>query len=325
MTDLKTSFAGLSLKNPFIVSSSGLTNTAAKNKKLEEAGAAAVVLKSVFEEQIMLHAGSMNTYGHAEGDDYMLQYVRNHQLNEHISLIRSTKEVCSIPVIASINCRTDSEWGEYASLFQEAGADALEINILSLRTDRNYTPGSFQQMHVDVLKHVKRNIQIPVIVKLGSNITAPVAMVDRLEAHGASGVVLFNRFYQSDIDIDKMEYISGNVFSHPADLYNCLRWTAIVSARVPKMPLALSGGVHDGDAMIKALLAGASAVEVCSAIYQEGPAVIGKMLDRLAAWQEEKGFANLDTYRGRMNADSLQGDELFERTQFMRYYSSKAD
>ena len=325
MTDLKTSFAGLPLKNPFIVSSSGLTNTAAKNKKLEEAGAAAVVLKSVFEEQIMLHAGSMNTYGHTEGDDYMLQYVRNHQLNEHIALIRSTKEVCSIPVIASINCHSDSEWSEYASLFQEAGADALEINILSLRTDRNYTPGSFQQMHEDVLKHVKRNIQIPVIVKLGSNITAPVAMVDRLEAHGASGVVLFNRFYQSDIDIDKMEYISGNVFSHPADLYNGLRWTAIVSARVPKMSLALSGGVHDGDAMIKALLAGASAVEVCSAIYHQGPAVIGKMLDRLAAWQEEKGFANLEAYRGRMNADSLQGDELFERTQFMRYYSSKAD
>ena len=192
----------------------------------------------------MLHAGSMNTYGHTEGDDYMLQYVRNHQLNEHIALIRSTKEVCSIPVIASINCHTDSEWGEYASLFQEAGADALEINILSLRTDRNYTPGSFQQMHVDVLKHVKRNIQIPVIVKLGSNITAPVAMVDRLEAHGASGVVLFNRFYQSDIDIDKMEYISGNVFSHPADLYNGLRWTAIVSARVPKMSLALPRTAH---------------------------------------------------------------------------------
>lgn len=325
MADLKTSFAGLSLKNPLIVSSSGLTNSASKNKKLQEEGAAAVVLKSVFEEQIMLYAGQMDTGGHTEGDDYMVQYVRTHQLNEYVSLIRSTKEACTIPVIASINCHTDSEWGEYASLFEEAGADALEVNILSLRSDRAYQAGSFQQMHVNVLKHVMKNIHIPVIVKLGSNLTAPVAMADRLSAHGASGLVLFNRFYQPDIDVDKLEYTSGNVFSNPSDLYNGLRWTAIVSSRVPQLPVALSGGVHDGDAMIKALLAGASAVEVCSAIYQQGPQVIGKMLERLQAWQEEKGYESIPMFRGKMNAASMGAEELFERTQFMRYYSSKTE
>ena len=325
MADLRTSFAGLELKNPLIVSSSGLTNSAAKNKKWEEAGAAAVVLKSVFEEQILLHAGQMENYGQTEGDDYMVQYVRNHQLNETISLIRDTKEQCSIPVIASINCHSDSEWGEYAALFEQAGADALEINILSLRTARDYQAGSFQQMHVNVLKQVIKDIKIPVVVKLGSNLTAPVAMADRLSAHGAAGIVLFNRFYQPDIDIEKLEYTSGNVFSSPADLYNGLRWTAILSSKLPNFPVALSGGVHDGDAMVKALLAGASAVQVCSAIYQQGPDVITKMLDRVAAWQESKGFASLAAYRGRMNASAVGGEELFERTQFMRYYSSKAE
>lgn len=325
MADLSTSFAGLQLKNPLIVSSSGLTNSAAKNKTWEEAGAAAVVLKSVFEEQILLHAGQMQTYGHSEGDDYMVHYVRNHQLNEYVALIRETKSACSIPVIASINCHTDSEWVEYASMFEEAGADALEINILSLRTERDYKAGSFQQMHVNVLKQIANKIRIPVVVKLGSNLTAPVAMADRLSAHGAAGMVLFNRFYQPDINIDKMEYTSGNVFSTPADLYNGLRWTAILSSKLPNFPVALSGGVHDGDAMIKALLAGASAVEVCSAIYQQGPDVITKMLERVEQWQESKGFTSVAAYRGRMNASAVGAEELFERTQFMRYYSSKAE
>ena len=180
-------------------------------------------------------------------------------------------------------------------------------------------------MHVNVLKQVIKDIKIPVVVKLGSNLTAPVAMADRLSAHGAAGIVLFNRFYQPDIDIEKLEYTSGNVFSSPADLYNGLRWTAILSSKLPNFPVALSGGVHDGDAMVKALLAGASAVQVCSAIYQQGPDVIAKMLDRVAAWQESKGFASLAAYRGRMNASAVGGEELFERTQFMRYYSSKAE
>ena len=156
MAQLKTTFAGLTLNNPIIISSSGLTNSLAKIQKLEEAGAGAVVLKSVFEEQINMQAGSMQGYGSPEADDYLGAYVRSHALNEHITLIEDVKKHCKIPVIASINCYSDSEWTDFARLMEEAGADALELNILSLQTSKDYTPGSFEQRHIDILCHIKK-------------------------------------------------------------------------------------------------------------------------------------------------------------------------
>lgn len=171
MAQLKTTFAGLTLNNPIIISSSGLTNSLAKIQKLEEAGAGAVVLKSVFEEQINMQAGSMHGYGSPEADDYLGAYVRSHALNEHITLIEDVKKHCKIPVIASINCYSDSEWTDFARLMEEAGADALELNILSLQTSKDYTPGSFEQRHIDILRHIKKVVRIPVIMKLGSNLT----------------------------------------------------------------------------------------------------------------------------------------------------------
>lgn len=323
MAELQTKFAGLELRNPFIVSSSGLTDSPAKNRALEEAGAAAVVLKSVFEEQILLSAGQVPDNGYGEGADYLVNYIRSHQLAEYISLIRETRKQCTIPVIASINCHTDSEWAAYAGLFEEAGADALEINLLSLQTAKDYRPGSFEELHVSVLQKVKAAVRIPVIFKLGTNLTAPVALADRLQAHGAAGVVLFNRLYQPDIDVDGRTLTTANVFSTPADLPDRLRWTAILTARVPALPVALSGGVHDGDALIKALLAGASAVEVCSALYRGGNEVIRGMLDRLDAWCGEHGFAGIPDFRGMLNARESGAEDVFERTQFMRYYSSR--
>lgn len=198
MAQLKTTFAGLALENPIIISSSGLTNSAEKIKKLEEAGAGAVVLKSVFEEQINMQAGSMQGYGSPEADDYLGAYVRSHALNEHISLIEETKKTCHIPVIASINCYSDSEWVDFAEMMEKAGADALELNILSLQTDKDYTPGSFEQRHIEILRHIKKVVKIPVIMKLGSNFTNPVSLINQLYANGAAAVVLFNRFYQPD-------------------------------------------------------------------------------------------------------------------------------
>ena len=208
MTQLKTTFAGLSLRNPIIISSSSLTNSAEKNKKLELAGAGAIVLKSVFEEQIMMEAHHMATYGSPEGDDYLSTYVRSHALNEYISLIEQTKKLCTIPVIASINCFSNSEWTDFARTVETAGADALEINILSLhaapslQTEKEYQCGSFEQRHIDIVSSIKKQISIPVIVKLGSNLTNPIALINQLYANGANAVVLFNRFYQPDINID---------------------------------------------------------------------------------------------------------------------------
>ena len=175
MTDLKTTFAGLQLKNPIIISSSGLTNSAGKNKKLAEAGAGAIVLKSLFEEQILIEADQLKDPTYSEGNDYLADYIREHKLAEYLELIKESKKVCDIPIIASINCYTDTEWIDFAKQMEEAGADALEINILAVQSDIQYKYGSFEQRHIDILSHIKKVVKIPVIMKLGDNLTNPVA------------------------------------------------------------------------------------------------------------------------------------------------------
>lgn len=324
MTELKTTFAGLSLRNPIIVSSSGLTNTAEKNRKLDEEGAGAIVLKSLFEEQILMEADQLRDPSYyPEGNEYIDDYIRAHKLSEYLTLIRESKKACTIPIIASVNCHTDSEWVEFARSMEEAGADALEINILSLRSETEYKHGSFEQHHIDILRHVKKTIGIPVIMKLGDNLTNPVALIHQLHANGAAGVVLFNRFYQPDIDIDKMEHTSGDVFSKPSDLGKSLRWIGIASAAVSKIDYAASGGVGTPEGVVKALLAGASAVEVCSAIYREQSKFIGAANAFLSQWMEEKGFKSVAQFKGKLNAEDVQGVNMFERTQFLKYFSSR--
>ncbi|WP_418660879.1 dihydroorotate dehydrogenase-like protein [Bacteroides ilei] len=322
MVQLKTTFAGLNLENPIIISSSGLTNSVEKIKKLEEAGAGAVVLKSVFEEQINMQAGAMQGYGSPEADDYLGTYVRSHALNEHINLIEQAKKACKIPVIASINCYSDSEWVDFAKMMENAGADALEINILTLQTEKDYTPGSFEQRHIDILRHIKKSVNIPVIMKLGSNFTNPIALINQLYANGAAAVVLFNRFYQPDINIETLTFTNTNVMSNPSELADRLRWTAIASAAVPQVDYAISGGVHCGKGVIKAILAGASAVEICSAIYQYGNKEIATMKNELKEWMESNGYDTLNQFKGKMNANAAGDINPFERTQFMKYYSN---
>ncbi len=323
MTSLKTNFAGLPLRNPVIISSSGLTNSAEKNRRLEAAGAGAIVLKSVFEEQIMRETHHWVTNDLPEGDDYLSTYVRSHTLNNYVALIRESKQVCSIPIIASINCFSADEWTEFARIVGEAGADALEINILSVQTDWDYQYGSFEQMHIDILRQIKKEVSIPVIMKLGMNLTNPIALIHQLCANGADGVVLFNRFYHPDIHLDTLAYSSGEVFSHSGELANGLRWTALASARVPGVDYAISGGVHSGEALIKSILAGASAVEICSTIYRHGERIIGEMNARLEQWMDVQGYEHLYQFRGKMNALVAGGGSPYERTQFLKYFGSK--
>ena len=295
MTDLKTTFAGLSLRNPIIISSSGLTNSVGKNKKLAENGAGAIVLKSLFEEQIMLEADQLKDPAfYPEASDYLAEYIREHKLSEYLTLIKESKKECPIPIIASINCYSDSEWIDFAKQIEAAGADALEINILALQSDVQYTYGSFEQRHIDILRHIKKTINIPVIMKLGDNLTNPVALIDQLYANGAAAVVLFNRFYQPDINIENMEHMSGEIFSNASDLANPLRWIGI-----------------------------ASAVEVCSAIYQNTNAFIGEANRFLSAWMERKGFNNIAQFKGRLNIKDVKGVNTFERTQFLKYFGKK--
>lgn len=320
MSDLKTSFAGLNLKNPVIVSSCGRTSIPANNKKLEEAGAGAVVLKSLFEENIVSQTAQLEQDGHTEGLDYMHGYMRSAMLQEYVNLIKESKKLCTIPVIASINCFSNGEWSDFAKVIEEAGADALELNVMGLRTSTDYKDGEFEAQHVEILKSIKACIKIPVIMKLGSNLTNPASLASKLKAAGADAVVLFNRFYQTNIDIEKMQYSTANVFTTPADLATPLRWTGIISAAVKNLNIAVSGGVHSGEDVVKSILAGASAVEVCSAIYNNGNEWIGKALETVSDWQKRHGYASVAEYCGKMNASDSKNEEKLERTQFLKYF-----
>lgn len=321
MERLKTSFAGLLLDNPIIVSSCGLTNKAENNERLAKAGAGGIVLKSLFEEQIMREVSHFaQGNGHSEGDDLMAAYLRAGMLNEYLELISESKSRCDIPVIASINCNGLGEWTEFAASLEDAGADAVELNVMGISTGIDYRYGEFEQRHIDILKAVRGSTDLPIIMKLGNNLSNPVHLIDQLYAYGASGVVLFNRFYHPDIDTERMEFTPGYVFSDPSELSNALRWTGIASATVRNIGFAVSGGVQDGNDVIKSILTGASAVEVCSALYKNGPEWIGCCLRGLDAWMEKHGYDRIESFRGRMNAGDAVHAERLERTQFLKYF-----
>ena len=321
MRRLETSFAGLKLKNPFIVSSSGLTSTPEKNKKWEDAGASAVVLKSLFQEEIEEESLCMQHGMHSEEMDYLLQFNRGHRLNEYIRLITETKERCTIPVIASINCFQSTEWTNFARHICEAGADALELNIMDVQTEVAYEYGAYERKHIEILNRVRRYVRLPIIVKLGMNLTNPVALVSQLYANGASAVVMFNHPYRPDIQIENLSFYAGEMWTRPSDICDALRWVGISSALVPHMDYAISGGVHDGWNTVKAILSGASAVEVCTTIFWNGSQRIQVMIEQLQQWMSEHGYESISQFMGRMNQNAEEGHHLYQRTQFMKYFS----
>lgn len=322
MKTLETTYAGLKLKNPIIVSSSSLTDSAEKNKKLCEAGAGAIVLKSLFEEQILLEVEDMEDFDpFVVGGNDLSEYFRHQKLEEYFELIRATKKVVDIPVIASINAYGMGNWTEFAKKIEKAGADALEINILALQTSLDYQYGEFEKKHINILKLIKKSVKIPVIMKLGDNFTNPVALIHQLRAHGADGVVLFNRFYPTDINIDKVEQCSGKAFTTEADLSKPLRWTGIASAAISNYSFAVSGGVHNAAGVVKSILAGASAVEVCSAIYLKGNGIIKEMTVGLMEWMDSHTMDDISMFKGMLNMQYRnEGINTFERTQFLKYY-----
>lgn len=326
MNILETKFAGLTLKNPIIMSSCGRTAKAANNKAIEEAGAGAIVLKSLFEENITRETEhlSQNT-DHTESADYMHGYIRSHAISEYLQLIKDTKNICTIPVIASINCHSAGEWTQFAQMTENAGADALELNIMSIATNKDYVNGSFEQMHLDIVRSIRNMVKFPIIVKLGRNISNPVWLINQLKANGANAVVLFNRPYQPDIDINTMQFTAGQIFSSEAELAESLRWTAITSAAVNGIDIAISGGVHNGKCVVKSLLSGASAVEVSSAIYKSGNVWFSKTLDELKQWQTQKQYSTIAEYKGKMNAAGTENPDFWLRTQFLKYFATKEE
>ena len=320
MNRLETVFAGLKLKNPFIVSSCNLTNSAEKNKKWEDAGAGAVVLKSLFEEEIEAEADWMRTGVHIEEHDYLFYYQRAHCLEEYFRLIKETKAVCTIPVIASINCYRLTEWTEFAKQIENAGADALELNVMSVCSELDYEYGTYERLHIEIVEKIKQTVNIPFIVKLSKNFTNPLPLINQLYAQDAAGVVLFNRMVTPDINLERMCYTIGEILGRPSDLYESLRWIGLASDRVPRLTYAASGGVSQGADIVKAILVGASAVEVCSVLYQKKEKVIKEMLDVLEKWMDANNYDCITDFKGMMSAGKAGGGAAFERVQFFKNF-----
>jgi dihydroorotate dehydrogenase (fumarate) len=328
MANLETTYLGLKLKNPLVAASSGITNSAEKIKKLEQAGIGAVVLKSVFEEQINNEVTSMllqdsHNAGYPEAEDYIRNYLRDNTLTKHIKLIEETKKTVDVPVIASINCVSASEWTTFAKDFQEAGADALELNIFYVPVDRHEKPGVLEQLYVDVLEKVKKEVSIPVAVKIGLYHSNIISMVDKLKAGGAKGVVMFNRFYEPDINLDKLELTSSEVFSSPVEIRHTLRWVGLVSSEVQDIDIAASTGIHDGKSVVKQILAGAKVAQLCSTLYINGNDVIPSMITEMETFMRKWNFKRLEDFRGRLSYKNIPDPLVYERSQFMKYFSGR--
>jgi dihydroorotate dehydrogenase (fumarate) len=324
MADLSTHYLGLELKNPLIAGSSGLSRTVKGVKALEDNGAGAVVLKSIFEEEIVYEYEDMLKEASEEGVnldqfDYYDYQIKDEKLTKYTRLISECKSGVSIPVIASVNCVYSHEWIAFAKKLQDAGADALELNMFFLPSDFDRTTEEKERAYFQIIEKVQNIVSIPIALKISYYFSNLGPMIQQLSESGVAGLVLFNRFYNPDIDIDKLEVVSSNVFSNPSDLHMSLRWIAIMAERV-SCDLAASTGVHDGNALIKQILAGANAVQVVSSLYQNGKGQIKTMLDTLEEWMAAKGFNRLSDFRGKMSQAKSSNPAAYERVQFMRYF-----
>lgn len=324
MADLKTTFAGLTLKSPVIAGSCGLTSDVEKLMEMEKNGVGAVILKSVFEEQIRMDIRKLaGNSDYPEEEDYVRAYVRANTLQQYVDLVKAAKERLSIPVIASINCVEDGEWVSFARELERAGADALELNVFILPLDEFKESSDTENIYYSVIKHVRSQVKLPLIVKISHYFTNLPAFVTKLKAYGADAVTLFNRFYEPDIDIERMTVGVASVFSSPVDLRATLRWTGILAGKYPQLQISASTGVHSGEAVVKLLLAGATTVQVCSELYEGGIEVIGTMNHFITSWMDCHSFRTIGQFRGKLSYAGVQNAARYERAQFMKYFSDR--
>ncbi len=322
MINKSVKYLGLDLRNPIVVSSCGLTADVESIKKIENAGAGAVVLKSLFEEQILgevEHTANQNS--EPEMESYINAYIRSNSIENYLKLIKDAKSSCTIPIIASICCRNDGDWVSFAREIQESGADALELNIFYMPSNVDISATEIEQSYLKTAQHVVENVSIPVVVKIPNHFTNPLNIVKELYFRGVKGVVMFNRFYEPDINVDKMSVSAKSVYSTPEDLNNSLRWIAMSSASLNTISYGSSTGVHKPEDVIKMLLVGASAVHVCSVLYEKGIGYISELLAYIDKWGEEHTFSNISDIVGKLNYSHNKYSEQFERAQFMKYFS----
>jgi dihydroorotate dehydrogenase (fumarate) len=326
MANLSTVFAGLNLRNPIIIGSSGLSDSAENVIALEKAGAAAIVLKSLFEEEILKEINASMQRMSSDGflypetvDFYEHMDSNNDATTNYLEQIRKAHKSVSIPIIASINCISASQWTYFPSQIQQAGADAIELNIFVLPSDFNRKAEENEKVYLDIIQEVRKQVSIPIIVKLSYYFSNLASFIQKLSNTGINGLVLFNRFYNPDIDIDSLEFTSGAVLSSPSDIYLPLRWVGILSGRLG-CSLAASTGVHDGTSLIKMILTGADAVEIASTVYINGYDQIQIMLDELENWMIVQKMNSIDSFKGMLSQSKTTNPAAFERVQFMKYF-----
>ena len=322
--DTSTKYLGLDLKSPIIVGSCGLTADVDKMVEMEKAGAGAVVLKSVFEEQIIYDI-KRNTHVVAPTDnygdsyEYIAAHVADDSLSKHFQMIRDAKKRLTIPVIGSINCFSYENWLTYAIKFQEAGCDALELNMAILPYETSLSADDVERTFSQIINTLRKSISIPVSIKVGTYFTDMAKQMQQLSWMGIQGVTMFNKSVQVDIDIEKETLQNASYLSNPEDLYNTLRWVAILSKKM-RCDISASTGVYTADDVVKMLLAGATTVQVVSSLYKNGIGTIAQLNQGLNAWMEKKGYNSLSQFRGKLAVQPNDKASVAMRTQFMKYF-----
>jgi dihydroorotate dehydrogenase (fumarate) len=342
MIDLSCKYLGLKLKNPVIVGSSGLTSSIENLKTIAQLGAGAVVLKSIFEEQIKFEADSFiksdnpevkswneafqsivgkTEYYYEEAYEYLTSYAREHTLNTYLSLISSAKKEITIPVIASINCSTQYDWQHFARRIQDAGADALELNVYLLPSDFEKSGVENEKVYFDIIREVRKFVTIPVSLKIGFYFSSLAQTALRLSESGIAGLTLFNRPYNPDIDIANLQTGAKNMFSSPSEYSHTLRWVALLAGKL-KCDIAASTGIHNHETVIKQLLAGADAVQMVSVFYKSHFEILPHILSGIQTWMKEHKFKSVDDFKGLLSSKNIQNPASYERVQFIRLFSS---
>jgi dihydroorotate dehydrogenase (fumarate) len=320
---LSTKYLGLTLQNPIVVASSGLTQNVDKIKACEDAGAGAVVMKSLFEEQIrqqnlglqesaMMHTEAME---YLQSDLEMLYGPR-----DYLQIIEKAKKRVKIPIIASINCYTSKWWLDYAEQIAAAGADALELNVYIFPFVTEKSSADLEDNYVEILKLVKEKVKLPVAFKISPYFTSFGHFATRLAANGADGLVLFNRFVQPEIDIKKMKSQVKAMFNDPVGFYNTLRWIGLLSGKL-NVDLAASGNIRDANDVIKQLLVGAAVVQLASVLYVDGLGKIKQILTGLETWMKEKNFKAIQEFKGKLNQINDAQSMTFIRSQYLKTVS----
>jgi len=324
MPDLSTTYMGLRLQSPIIAGSSGLTGTMASLHEVQAGGAAAIVLKSIFEEEIAAEYANVLQEAKKKGMslesyEYYDYQIRGERVANYVELVRQAKKELSIPVIASVNCTYSHEWASFAADLEKAGADGLELNMFFLPSDVTRSSAEREQEYFLVVDRVLKQVRIPVALKISPYFSTLAQIIDRLSRTGVAALVLFNRFYSIDFDVEKLTLTESNALSSASELALPLRWIALMSRRVP-CDLAASTGVHDGVGLVKQLLAGAKAVQVVSSLYRNGTGQLALMRRELSEWMDRHGYKTLADFRGKMSQAESGDPAAYERVQFMKHF-----